>query len=142
MADVPASRVTYDVKRLESAVRRRLDVICRDVGVSTAQYTALSVLRSRPGMSSAQLAERSFIRPQSANQTVAELERLGFIERAADELNHRILRTNLTDQGRLILEACDRAVDRLEEVMFEGVSVAEASALRQVMNRCIRNLSG
>lgn len=142
MADVPASRFTYDVKRLESAVRRRLDAICRDVGVSTAQYTALSVLRSRPGMSSAQLAERSFIRPQSANQTVAELERLGFIERAADELNHRVLRTSLTDQGRSILDACDRAVDALEEVMFDGVSDGEAAELRKIMNRCIRNLSG
>jgi len=142
MTEVPAPRVTYIVKRLESAVRRRLDLICRENGVSTAQYTALSVLRSRPGMSSAQLADRSFITPQSANQTIAELERLGCIERTVDELNHRILRTNLTDRGRVYLEACDRAVDRLEEVMFEGIKDTDVLKLQQVMNRCIRNLSG
>ena len=142
MTEVPAPRVTYTVKRLESAVRRRLDQICRENGVSTAQYTALSVLRSRPGMSSAQLADRSFITPQSANQTVADLERLDLIERTADELNHRILRMNLTDRGRAYLDACDRAVDQLEEAMFEGINATDVLKLQRVMNRCIRNLAG
>ena len=142
MAEVPAPRVTYTVKRLESAVRRRLDAICRANGVSTAQYTALSVLRSRPGMSSAQLADRSFITPQSANQTIAELEGLGCIERTPDESNLRILRTSLTDKGRAYLEACDRAVDQLEDVMFQGIDDADVSNMHQVMNQCIRNLSG
>lgn len=142
MTEVPAPRVTYTVKRLESAVRRRLDQICRENGVSTAQYTALSVLRSRPGMSSAQLADRSFITPQSANQTVADLERLELIERTADELNHRILRTNLTDRGREYLDACDRAVDQLEETMFVGINATDVLKLQRVMNRCIRNLAG
>jgi DNA-binding MarR family transcriptional regulator len=142
MADASAPRVTYIVKRLESAVRRRLDQICRGMGLSTAQYTALSVLRSRPGISSAQLAQRSFIRPQSANQTVAELERLGYLERTADELNHRILRMNLTDRGRAVLGACDRGVDELEELMFDGISDVEVADLQEVLGRCIRNLSG
>jgi len=142
VTDVPAPRTTYTVKRLESAVRRRLDVICRDVGISTAQYTALSVLRSRPGMSSAQLAERSFITPQSANQTIAELERLGCIERKADDLNQRILRTSLTVRGRAYLEACDREVDQLEETMFEDIDEMDIVKLQQIMSRCIRNLSG
>lgn len=142
MAEDPTPRVTYTVKRLESAIRRRLDVICRENGLSTAQYTALSVLRSRPGMSSAQLAVRSFIKPQSANQTVAELEKLGFIERRADEFNQRILRTNLTDRGRSYLGACDGGVDQLEATMFEGMTDDDIGKLQEVMSRCIRNLSG
>jgi DNA-binding MarR family transcriptional regulator len=93
-------------------------------------------------MSSAQLANRSFITPQSANQTIAELEGLGCIERTADESNHRILRTRLTERGRAYLEACDRAVDQLEDVMFEGISDADVSKMHQVMSQCIRNLAG
>jgi DNA-binding MarR family transcriptional regulator len=142
MADETVPRFTYTVKRLESAIRRRLDAVCRENGISTAQYTALSVLRSRPGMSSAQLAERSFIKPQSANQTVAELERLGCIERRSDDLNQRILRMSLTDKGRAYLRACDRGVDRIEETMFRDVGSADIARLQQVMSRCIHNLSG
>ncbi|MHB1088685.1 MAG: MarR family winged helix-turn-helix transcriptional regulator [Acidimicrobiales bacterium] len=129
------------MKQLELAVRAHLDQICRECGVTTTQYTALSVLRVRPGMSSAQLAVRSFITPQSAHQTVAELERLGYIERQPDELNRRILRNTLTPKGLALLESCDGAVDLLEEQMFEGLRSAERSQLQDLLNRCIRNLS-
>lgn len=141
MSAVLSPRVVYVVKQLELAVRAHLDQICRECGITTTQYTALSVLRVRPGMSSAQLAVRSFITPQSAHQTVAELERLGYIERQPDELNRRILRNNLTPKGFALLESCDSAVDLLETQMFEGFRSTEQAQLQGLLNRCIRNLS-
>jgi DNA-binding MarR family transcriptional regulator len=142
VAETPTPRVTYAVKRLESAIRGRLDKICRHHGITTAQYTALSVLRSRPGMSSAQLAVRSFIKPQSANQTVAELEGLGCIERSVDDVNLRVLRIRLTDHGHALLAACDEAVDELEALMFQGLRERDVVKLQELLGRCTRNLSG
>jgi DNA-binding MarR family transcriptional regulator len=141
MTAVLSPRVVYLVKRLELAVRARLDQICREYGVTTAQYTALSVVRVRPGISSAQLAVRSFITPQSAHQTVSELERSGFIDRIPDESNRRILRSHLTAKGLSLLESCDGAVDELEHQMFEGFEDLEQSQVRDLLSRCIRNLS-
>jgi DNA-binding MarR family transcriptional regulator len=134
-------RAIYVVKQLELAVRSRLDMICRKNGVTTTQYTALSVLRVRPGMSSAQLAVRSFVKPQSAHQTVTELETMGYIKREPDEFNRVILRITLTVEGRVLLESCDGAVDQLEEQMFEGFHGTEPLKLQHLLNRCIRNLS-
>lgn len=141
MSAVASPRVVYVVKRLELAIRARLDEICKERGVTTAQYTALSVLGVRPGMSSAQLAVRSFITPQSTHQTIAELEKLGYVERTTDESNRRILRNHLTAKGHLLLESCDGAVDQLEAQMFEGLRVPDQSELKDLLNRCIRNLS-
>lgn len=142
MTDVPATRISYTVKRLESAVRAHLDLICRQYGVTTSQYTVLSVLRVLPGLSSAQLAVRSFVSPQSANQMVAALESAGLIKRAPDEVNHRILRARLTPRGQRILEACDSAVHDLETRMFAGLSDSDLTKLRHALNQCIQNLSG
>jgi DNA-binding MarR family transcriptional regulator len=141
MTTVLSPRAIYVVKQLELAVRARLERICRQNGVSTTQYTALSVLRIRPGMSSAQLAVRSFIKPQSAHQTVTELENMGYIERIPDQFNRRILRINLTVKGRVLLESCDGAVDQLEEQMFNGFHGTEPLKLQQLLNRCVRNLT-
>ena len=141
VATVPSPRAIYVVKQLELAVRARLDTICREHGITTTQYTALSVLRVRPGMSSAQLAVRSFIKPQSAHQTVTELENMGYIKRKPDELNRRILRINLTTAGRDLLTSCNGVVDQLEDQMFDGFSVGESMTLQHQLNRCIRNLS-
>lgn len=141
MVTVPSPRAIYVVKQLELAIRAHLDRICRERGVTTTQYTALSVLRVRPGMSSAQLAVRSFIKPQSAHQTVTELENMGYIKRKPDELNRRILRINLTTMGRDLLESCDGAVDQLEGQMFNGFPAAEVVKLQHLLNRCVRNLT-
>ncbi len=141
MTTTVSPRVVYVVKRLELAVRSRLDQICRECGITIAQYTALSVLRVRPGMSSAQLAVRSFITPQSAHQTIVELQKLGYIERTPDPANKRILRNHLTEQGLVLLQSCDGAVDRLEETMFSGFEATERSQLQELLNHCIRNLT-
>jgi DNA-binding MarR family transcriptional regulator len=134
-------RLIYVVKQLELAVRARLDTICRDNGVTTTQYTALSVLFVKPGMSSAQLAVRSFMKPQSAHQTVRELEAKGFIVRVPDQDNRRILRINLTAKGRQLLKSCNRAVDQLEAQMFSDFPAADSLELQRLLSRCLRNLS-
>ncbi|HVC24508.1 MAG TPA: MarR family transcriptional regulator [Acidimicrobiales bacterium] len=141
MTDAPVTRFSYVVKRLEAAVRAHLDVICREHDVTTMQYVALSVLRVHPGMSSAQLASRSFVSPQSANQMVAALERAGLIEREPRERNRRVLEISLTDKGIAMLDACEVAVDEFEERMLRGLGEPAMRSCRQTMNACIRNLS-
>ncbi len=128
------------MKQVETLLRSHLDAICRDHGLSTMQYVALSVLRVHPGTSSAELAERSFVSAQSANQMVAALERQGMIERAPDERNRRILRIQLTVGGHAAVSACDAVVDKLEEAMFAGMTPSDQDALRATLTHCIRNL--
>ncbi|MDA8296115.1 MAG: MarR family transcriptional regulator [Actinomycetota bacterium] len=134
-------RTSYLVKRLETAMRSRLDALCARHGLSTMQYVALSVLAANGGMSSAELAIRSFVSPQSANQMVALLERRGLIERLADPANRRILRTRLTKAGAALLEACERDVDAFEREMFAGIGEAGEAQLRAALDACIANLS-
>src|SRR5207244_1788274 len=100
-------RATYLIKQLEWAVRANLDEIMRTFNITTLQYTALSVLSRHPGMSAAQLARRSFVSSQAANEMVSALERKGLVERGVDETNRRALKVFLTDAGADVLARCD-----------------------------------
>ena len=111
-------RISYVVARLERALRREIDARLSEHGLTSTQYTALSVLARRPGLSSAQLARRSYTTPQSANQLVQALERDGLVERMPDPDHGRILRLQLTANGTRVLAACDAEVDRMEEQML------------------------
>src|SRR3712207_1658525 len=77
-------RLTYLVKRLEMAERARMEEVLRPLGVTLQQYTALSILERREGLSSAQLARRHFVTPQAMHQLVASMEHDGLIERRPD----------------------------------------------------------
>src|SRR5690348_6939064 len=82
-------RLTYLVKRLEMAERARMEEVLRPLGVTLHQYTALSILEARQGLSSAQLARRHVVTPQAMHQLIATMERDRLIERRPDEANRR-----------------------------------------------------
>lgn len=129
-------RATYLVKELERALRARIDAIVEPLGLTAIQYTALSVLSRHPGMSSAQLARRSFVSAQAANEMVAALERRGLIRRRADADGGRALWIYLTAQGQRSLDLCDKEVDVLEAHLFSATSPAEAAQFRAMLRTC------
>ena len=133
-------RFSYVVARLDRAVRREIDSRVREHGLTTTQYTALSVLASRSGLSNAQLARRSYITPQSMSQLVGALERGGLIERIPDPDHRRILRAQLTAKGTQVLASCDAAVDDMERRMLRDVPAGERDRLRVQLMACVRGL--
>ena len=134
-------RLTYLIKRLEMAERARMEEVLRPLGVTLHQYTALSILERREGLSSAQLARRHYVTPQAMHQLVATLERDQFIERRPDEANRRVLRAWLTPHGADVLRACHRAVDDVEERMLSVLTSAEAALFGQAVERCLEALA-
>jgi len=128
------------VKQLELAVRAEMDVHARACGLTTLQYTALTVLERHPGMSGAELSRRSFVSPQSGNEMVGHLERKGLIERTPDDRNRRILRITLTKDGANLVKKCDKWMDELEGQMLIGLTSRDARELRKVLLTCVRNL--
>ncbi|GAA4892591.1 MarR family winged helix-turn-helix transcriptional regulator [Streptomonospora salina] len=139
-AEESEPRIIYLVKRIEMIARAHLDGVTREQGLTTLQYTALSVLRAQPGLSAAQLARRSFVSPQAMTEMVGALEAKGMIRREPDPGNRRVLRAYLTDTSRTALHACDRGADLLEEHMLGGVSAQERAALRRTLAACAAEL--
>ncbi|HWI71329.1 MAG TPA: MarR family transcriptional regulator [Baekduia sp.] len=133
-------RVSYVVGRLDRALSLALEERVAKYGLTLPQYTALSVLRRRTGLSNAQLARRTFVRPQSMMQVISVLERDGLIERARDERHRRILRTTITPKGREILAACDRSVTQIEKAMLADLSREEQERLLDALLACVRQL--
>ena len=129
-------RATYLIKELERAVRLRIEAIVEPLGLTAVQYTALSVLATHPGMSSAQLARRSFVSAQAANEMVSALERRGLIRRSAAAEGGRALWIHLTPSGDLTLTRCEEQVDELEAQLFGGVTRREEALFRDMLRTC------
>jgi DNA-binding MarR family transcriptional regulator len=133
-------RLGYVVGRLDRALRRHVDEAVRPYGLTWQQYTLLSVLRARSGLSNAQLARRSFITPQSMSEIVSALVKKGFIRREADPTHGRILRTELTEDGLSVLEAADDVVTAIEEQMLHELTPRERERLIASLRSCVRML--
>jgi DNA-binding MarR family transcriptional regulator len=131
----------YLVKRLELAVRARLDELLRPSGITALQYTALTVLERHDGLSAAQLARDSFVTAQSMADMVRALEDRALIRRERNPNSRRELLILLTAAGRDLLAAHAEPVRRLEERMVAGLAGAQVEQFRQSLTHAWRELS-
>ncbi|WP_345817108.1 MarR family transcriptional regulator (plasmid) [Paraburkholderia sp. PREW-6R] len=135
-------RLTYVIGSLDRALRRRMSDVLAPLGLTLAQFTALSVLETRGQASNAQLAERSFITPQSANEVMNAMASRGWVSREPDPMHGRIVLLQLTEQGRAVLRKGEQAVLAIERQMTEGVDADAAAALQEQLETFVRNLRG
>lgn len=125
----------YLVKRLELVVRSLMDDALRPRGLTTLQFTALSVLARQGQLSSAALARRSFVTPQSMNEMVLWLERRGLVERERDPSNRRVLLIRLTDDGKRTVEECTEIIGEFEARVLDGMRPGERMTFRDCLRR-------
>ncbi|MFT3872954.1 MAG: MarR family transcriptional regulator [Nocardioides sp.] len=127
--------ILYQVKRLELVVRARLDEALRGSGVTTLQYTALTVLAREHGVTAAALARNSFVTPQSMADMLKPLERRGLIRREPNPNSGREVLVYLSDAGREFLIDHEARVSELARQMVADLSPAEIATFRSALHR-------
>jgi DNA-binding MarR family transcriptional regulator len=141
LAEAVEPRISYVVARLERAVRAAVNERVRPHGLTTLQYTTLSVLGARgQPLSNAQLARRAYMTPQSMIEVIDALERKGLIRRDPHPSHRRVFPATMTAKGLRVLKACDAAVEQMEEDMLAGLSSDERESLLVGLKSCVRAL--
>ena len=135
-------RSAYVIARLDRILNHRIAKTVKPHGLNVPQFTAMSILGRKRGLSNAQLARRSLISPQAMNQVLGQLESMGLIERKPDKTHGRKLCTLLTPKGQRVLTVCEAAMDKLETEMLSGLSKAERIQFLSALIACVRALHG
>jgi DNA-binding MarR family transcriptional regulator len=133
-------RIGYVVGRLDRALRREIGALVAPYGLTVPKYTALSILRDRPGLSNAQLARRTYVTPQSMNEVLAALEEDGLIVRSPAANHGRVLEVALSPKGHEVLAACDRAVTHMENAMLADLDDEGRRELLEALVNCVYRL--
>lgn len=126
----------YLVKQLELAVRARLDEVLRPVALTPLQYTALTVLERRSGLTTAELARNSFVTDQAMADMVVALERRGLIAREGDPRDRRRRVIGLTGPGQELLDRVRDEVTALEHRMVSQLDQRDAARFRAYVVAC------
>ncbi len=132
--------VAYIIGRLERGLYRQIRTALSPLGVTVSQYTALSVFSARGNMSNAQLADRTMVSPQAANELIKSMEVKGWIKREPDKTHKRIIQISLTESGKELLGKCDEIISVMEGHMMEELSEDERSLLKSQLRGMLRLL--
>ena len=92
--------IGYMVSDVARLMRTVFDRRVRDLGLTRAQWLVLTRLYRRPGASQTELASMLEIDRASAGRMIDRMERAGWVERRADQVDRRINRLFLTSEAR------------------------------------------
>lgn len=126
----------YLIKQVELAVRSHLDELLRPHDLTTATYTALTVLARRAGRTTADLARTSFVTPQAMADIVTALEHRGLVTRRGDPAHGRRRLIDLTAGGHAVLARVAPDVAALEDRMVTALAPDERQTLRSALDGC------
>ena len=132
----PGGRVGYELKRAQHALRLEMDGALREVGLTTPQYAALSVVEGEEGVSGALLARRCFVTPQTMNGILVNLEKAGLLERRPHPEHGRVLQAYLTGSGERMLSRAHALVEAIEGRMLKDLTEDERGRLLSVLRGC------
>lgn len=120
------------------AIRTRVEQALKPCGLTGLQYSILSAVGRKAGMSSADLSRRFYATPQNMGQLLAGLESRGLIQRKEDQLNRRVLRINLTAEGEELVRQGNEVIAELEAELYQDFRADELAAFRSSLRRLAR----
>lgn len=84
---------------------------CREVGLTPAQFGAMTVLNAHPGMGQSSLARALGFDKVTVLRVLRGLEGRGLVRRAAAEGNRRNVSVMLTDEGTRLLQLAQKPAE-------------------------------
>ena len=139
-AEFPGGWFLYMFKLIEAGLRPSLEEVLARHGFTTAQYTALSVLQIRPGITSSELARRSFVKAQSMAETVGHLAEQGLLRRERDPSHARRLLLFPTQKGLDALRGVERPVVDVETEVLSDLDDPTKAQLAAVLRSLRHNI--
>lgn len=134
----PDGYFIYLVKQVEMGMRRPFEELIARHGISTSGYTALNVLQFRPGITSSEVARRSFVRAQTMAETISALSEAGLVRREKDPDHGRQILLSNTEAGVACVAGIAAEISSLESRMMDGLGDAERADLIRAL-RVVRD---
>ena len=129
------------VKLLQMIARALIDEALKEERLTALQYTALTFIRHRGPMTSAELARRCFVKPQTMHEIISGYVQRGLVRKQPDPVSRRTLLVSLTDEGQAVLRRCQPAIDELENRMMEDLSPGQRLSFREYLQHGVSALS-
>jgi MarR family transcriptional regulator for hemolysin len=128
-----------DVARL---IRRAFDQRAQSCNLTRAQWQVVAYLFHNEGSNQATVADALEVEPITLSRHIDRLEALGYVARLPDPADRRARRLHLTEKVRPLLDEMRSIGASVMQTALEGSSPAETEALRSLMSRMRRNMTG
>ncbi|GAA0991339.1 MarR family transcriptional regulator [Acrocarpospora macrocephala] len=133
----PPLSVAFLAMALGRRVREHIEGRLREHGIALRHLSALGHLHRQPGISYSELARRAGVTPQSMQDTLRLLERLGAVERATEPGRGRTAMLRVTDEGHRLRLAGQAVIDETDAAIAGAVPADTVDRLAPAMRAAL-----
>jgi DNA-binding MarR family transcriptional regulator len=130
----------YLVTQVQSRRVRNFTPALDALGLSIAHWRALSAINRLGGCLMSELAEFTTVDRTTLTRTVDQLVDCGLVMRSTSADDRRLVRVDLTEQGRSVFAMAMDALVQQHEQTLKGLDPQELRMLRSLLQRILRNL--
>lgn len=135
--DLPEQEVFLSLLRTTSLLENVAERFFREYGLSIATYNVLRILRAagNDGKTCSQIGEDMVARVPDVTRLVDRLEEAGFVKRARERDDRRVVRVTLMPQGLEVVDKLDGPVLELHRLQLGHLTKSELSELTRLLER-------
>jgi MarR family transcriptional regulator, transcriptional regulator for hemolysin len=138
----PDDHIGFMISDVARLMRTVFDRRVRRLGLTRAQWLALTRLHRRPGASQSELADVMEVEKATVGRLIDRLEAKGWVERRAQAGDRRVNRVYLTSEAERLHERIWRIAETTVEDALAQLSRREAAQLRKLLGRVKSRLNG
>jgi DNA-binding MarR family transcriptional regulator len=109
-------------------------------GLGIPEWRVMAVLANEPGLSAAEVVERTAMDKVAVSRAVAALRRQGRIERRIDARDRRRSQLSLSAAGQRVYDEVVPFARRFERRLLAALSPADRTALDRIVGRLLDEL--
>jgi len=131
------AHVFVAVIRTADALSRGAEAVLKPAGLSGTQYNILRILRGagEPGLACSEVAGRLISRDPDMTRLLDRMESRGWIARAREEKDRRVVKTRITAEGLRILGNLDVPVRELHQRQLHHIPEKQLRQLAALLER-------
>jgi DNA-binding MarR family transcriptional regulator len=131
----------YQLYRVTNKLNARLLKRLKKMRINASQWRVLSVLRAYGAMSIGRIVETTLMEQPTTSRVVAQLERLGHVQRRPSERDSRVAEISITAAGLEAFEGIVSAALKHQSLAFENTSAKEIALLVDILQRVENNIA-
>ena len=128
-------RLLGHIKRAEQTTQTVKASLLKPFGLTPAQQNVLAVVNEFPGITSAELARRVLVTPQTITSTVNRLERDQLIQRSAHSIHRTLIELTLTEEGKARFAVADAAIASYDDRLRAALTGDQLISLQDCLAR-------
>jgi DNA-binding MarR family transcriptional regulator len=136
----PCTSAGYLIKRIQKLVHARIEDAFSDSETSFTQWVAMALLNSGIATTATELARDVGHDAGAMTRIVDQMEARGLLTRNRDPGDRRIIKLQMTGEGRAQFEALTPKIISLWNDVFEGIAPGEIDSFIRMLNTLLMRL--